>query len=349
MVILGENYALWPLLPSYEDMNLASTGKFLEAHGAHTYQFLANSTGTMTSLNGFVTGLPDVGLYVNYIMGKNGDPVDGLGIGAVMKKMGYRTQFWYGGLRSWQDIEKFTRREGFDEFHCADEFSGLGESSSWGIANGPFFEEVLKAMQKDEEDTFYFILTTSNHPPFAFDVDSKGFSRDRVAKKRGPAIPKDKKTLDQLGHIWYADDVMGKFIKAAEAYDPSTLFVVTGDHAERFNFSNDVSLWEKSGIPCFFYGAGIPTDLFAKDAAGSHLQIAPTLAELILPQGETYESLLPSLFDSRRAFNHRLYIENGQIGEEKDLKDKEFKAEIEAARTIAIWRIKNGNAIRSIE
>ena len=40
------------------------------------------------------------------------------------------------------------------------------------------------------------------------------------------------------------------------------------------------------------------------------------------------------------AFNHRLYIENGQIGEEKDLKDKEFKAEIEAARTIAIWRIK---------
>ena len=182
-------------------------------------------------------------------MGKNGDPVDGLGIGAVMKKMGYRTQFWYGGLRSWQDIEKFTRREGFDEFHCADEFSGLGESSSWGIADGPFFEEVLKAMQKDEEDTFYFILTTSNHPPFAFDVDSKGFSRDRVAKKRGPAIPKDKKTLDQLGHIWYADDVMGKFIKAAEAYDPSTLFVVTGDHAERFNFSNDVSLWEKAAFP----------------------------------------------------------------------------------------------------
>ena len=57
----------------------------------------------------------------------------------------------------------------------------------------------------------------------------------------------------------------------------------------------------------------------------------------------------PPFFDSRRAFNHRLYIENGQIGEEKDLKDKEFKAEIEAARTIAIWRIKNGNAIRSIE
>lgn len=60
-------------------------------------------------------------------------------------------------------------------------------------------------------------------------------------------------------------------------------------------FQQRCFLMGKSGIPCFFYGAGIPTDLFAKDAAGSHLQIAPTLAELILPQGETYESLLPSL------------------------------------------------------
>ena len=33
----------------------------------------------------------------------------------------------------------------------------------------------------------------------------------------------------------------------------------------------------------------------------------------------TYESLLPSLLIPWRAFNHRLYIENGQIGEEKDL------------------------------
>ena len=39
-------------------------------------------------------------------MGKHGH-LDGLGIGATMKKMGYKTVFWYGGLRSWQDIEHF--------------------------------------------------------------------------------------------------------------------------------------------------------------------------------------------------------------------------------------------------
>lgn len=120
IVILGENYALWPLLPEYRALGLAKTGEWLEANGAHTYHFLPNGNGTMTSLNGFLTGLPDIGLYVNYTMGLHGRP-DGLGIGTMMKKMGYKTVFWYGGLRSWQDIEHFTLREGFDEFHCADE------------------------------------------------------------------------------------------------------------------------------------------------------------------------------------------------------------------------------------
>lgn len=116
-------------MPEYRALGLAKTGEWLEANGAHTYYFLPNGNGTMTSLNGFLTGLPDVGLYVNYTMGKHGH-LDGLGIGATMKRMGYKTVFWYGGLRSWQDIEHFTLREGFDEFHCADELPDQGKSSS---------------------------------------------------------------------------------------------------------------------------------------------------------------------------------------------------------------------------
>lgn len=344
VVILGENYALWPLLPEYRDLGLARTGEWLEAKGAHTYHFLANGNGTMTSLNGFLTGLPDVGLYVNYMMGRHGD-VDGLGIGAVMKKMGYKTVFWYGGLRSWQDIEHFTLREGFDEFHCADELPDQGESSSWGAPDGILFEAIREQMQKDTGDTFYFILTTSNHPPFAYDVDAHGFPRDAVTAKLPPSIPSDRKTIDQLGHIWYADDVMGKFIKAVEGDDPSALFVVTGDHAERFNFATDVSLWALSGIPCYVYGDGVTPDLFTEQTAGSHLQITPTLAELILPAGSPYESLLPPLMQSDKAFNHKLYIEDGHIGDEQALQDPNLKDTIEAARTVAIWRITKGNAL----
>lgn len=338
VVILGENYALWPLLPEYDSLGLEKTGKWLETHGAHIYHFLANGNGTMTSLNGFLTGLPDIGLYVNYTMGLQGK-ASPFGIGETMKRLGYKTVFWYGGLRSWQEIDHFTLREGFDEFHCADELPNQGESSSWGVPDGILFDGIRRQMQQDTEDTFYFILTTSNHPPFAYDVDAHGFPREEVTSKLPPSIPKDKATIDQLGHIWYADQVMGNFIRQVEQDDPSVLFAVTGDHAERFNFAADVSLWALSGIPCYFYGDGIPQDFFDEQTAGSHLQIAPTLVELIAPTGSSYVSLLPPLLHSDRAFNHRLYIENGEIGEQKNLQDGEFRKYMEAARTVASWMV----------
>ena len=336
MIILGENYALWPLLPEYRPLGLAATGEWLEEHGAHTYRFLPNGNGTMTSLNGFLTGLPDVGLYVNYLIGKRA--ASPFGIGMTMKRLGYKTVFWYGGLRSWQDIEHFTRHEGFDEFHCADELPEQGISSSWGVPDAILFDGIRAQMQEDAEDTFYFILTTTP-PPFAYDVDGEGFPRAEVAAKLPPSIPDDQQTLDQLGHIWYADKVMGTFIRQTQQDDPSTLFVVTGDHAERFNFAADVSLWALSGIPCYFYGDGVPKDLFDEHTAGSHLQIAPTLSELILPAGSTYTSLLPPLTQSAQAFNHRLYIDDTGIGEERSLQDPTLSQKISAARTIASWAI----------
>lgn len=344
IVIVGENYALWPLLPEYRSLGLAKTGERLERDGAYTYHFLANGNGTMTSLNGFLTGLPDVGIYSNYVMGKNGD-VDQLGIAPLMKQMGYKTVFWYGGMKSWQDIGEFTRLEGFDEFHGADEMSSQDGTSSWGVSDEALFQAVREYMERDDGMTFHFILTTTNHPPFAYDVDSKGFPREAVTAKLPPAISNNKETVDQLGHIWYADHVMGLFIDEVRQMEPSALFVVTGDHAERFNFAADVSLMELSGIPCYFYGDGLTKEVLPPDAAGSHLQIAPTLAELILPTGSLYESILPPLMKSNRAFNHRLVIEDSIMQEQKDLADEEFNAYIEAARTVAIWRITKGNYI----
>lgn len=344
IVILGENYAVWPLLEPYKEMGLAKTGEMLAEKGMYTYQFLANGNGTMTSLNGFLTGLPDVGIYQNYLMGKHGD-VDALGIASVMKKLGYKTVFWYGGLRSWQDLGDFSQREGFDEFHCADEFTTENEATAWGVADEDLFHAVEQYMDHENAPTFHFILTTTNHPPFAYPVDAKGFPRSEVEATRPASIPSDTATMNQLGHIWYADNEIGKFISMVENKEASTLFVVTGDHAERFDFATNVSLWELSGIPCFFYGAGVSKDMLRPTDTGSHLQIAPTLAALIGPAGSTYESLLPPLMHSDRAFNHRLIIEDGRMQEQKDMTDDDFKQYIEAARTVAVWRITKGNEI----
>lgn len=342
VLVVGENYAVWPLLPQYEELGLCRRGEQFGRDGAKTYQFLSAGNGTMTSLNGLFTGLPDVGLSPNYIHTPGGS--FGTGIGMVMKKLGYKTVFWYGGLSSWQEIKAFTLREGFDEFHCADEMPQQNEGS-WGVPDGALFEAIQEYMKKDTGKTFHMIMTTTNHPPFAYDVDGAGFPRSEVTAKLPKSIPTDKETIDQLGHIWYADDVMGKFITATQQEDPGALFVITGDHGERFNFATDVSLTELSGVPCIIYGAGVTADLLPATAVGSHLQIMPTLASLILPQGAEYEALLPPLMQSQKAFNHRLVIEDGVMREAKNMQDKNYESIIQAARTVATWRIMKGNEI----
>ena len=341
VVIIGENYALWPLLPQYKDMGLCRTGEKLAREGAYTYHFLANGNGTMTSLNGFFTGLPDAYLMPNYKPAKAGEEY-ATGIGMVMKAMGYKTVFWYGGLSDWQNIGNFSREQGFDEFYSATDMPEQGQNS-WGVPDEALFEAIEKYMANDTGKTFHCIMTTSNHPPFDYDVDSKGFPRSEVVKKLPATIPTDKQTIDQLGHIWYADDVMGKFIDNVEQRDPHALFVVTGDHAERFNFSTEVSLTELNGIPCFFYGDGVTQAMLPPTMVGSHIQIMPTLATLLLPQGATYYSLLPPLQDSHEAFNYKLVLENNEIYPQKDGPDKSYEKIIDAARLIAIWRVQKGN------
>ena len=49
---------------------------------------------------------------------------------------------------------------------------------------------------------------------------------------------------------------------------------------------------------------------------------------------------------SDRAFNHRLYIEYGKIGEEKALQDIDFRHTIEAARTVASWVVNHDDGTR---
>lgn len=341
VLILGENYALWPLLPQYLDLGLATQAKWMQDRGAYTYNFLANGNGTMTSLNGFLTGLPEVGLYPNYHH-EHARDIYGTGIGPLMKKAGYKTCFWYGGLSSWQDLKAFTMREGFDEFHCADELPEQGQSS-WGVPDEALFAALERYMAQEKEPTFHFVLTTSNHPPFEYDVDRKGFPRAQVAAKLPSSIPGDKTTMNQLGHIWYADMEIGKFVKKLNSQD--TLVVLTGDHGERFSFATQVSRQENSGVPCIFYGAGVNPMLLPNTMTGSHMQLLPTLCELLLPAGSTYASLFPPLQKSDWAFNHNLVIENNQLLAEKDLHDEQHLHIINAARQVSVWRILNGNVL----
>ena len=342
VVILGESFGLWPFLPQFENLELVGECLSLQRseHGAAVKHMLPNGSGTISAVNGIVTGLPDTGLYENYQPNSMQDKYQS-GIGYIMHQLGYKTVFWYGGFSGWQNIKNFVLAQSFDEFHCADEFYYTG-GNAWGCPDKVLFDNINKYIEKQSanEKVLHVVLTSSNHPPYTIDVDKEGFQRNEVKKYLSNDIDSNEETLTELGHIWYADMCIGNFANDLKNINPKSMLVITGDHSERFSFAKEQNIETLSAVPCIFYGAGIHKEWF-ENAAGCHIQIAGTIAEMIAPAGFTYTAFWPNMFMEQSVFNHRLYADKDKV----DLltKNEEISCIADYSRSIASWRILKGD------
>ena len=348
VLVVGESFGQWPFLEQFKDLGLVDRMLALQnsAHGAHINTMLPHGSGTIIAINGLITGLPDTGLYENY------SPLSmkekyAMGIGYIMQQLGYKTVFWYGGFPGWQNIKYFSVAQSFDELHCADEFGDVG-GNAWGCPDDILLDKVAEYMAAEQAGQKYFhmILTTNNHPPYTVDVDKLGFPRESVRNKLTNAISKDDKTLTELGHIWYADKTMGDFVHKAEKKHPDSLFVITGDHSERFTFAVEQDTRTVSAIPCIFYGQGVQQNWFSDNSIGCHMQIAGTLAEILGEPGFKYSAMMPSVFaNNEYVFNHRLLADGKGIFVQDKIQDKTINEQIAAARKIGAWRVLKGNTV----
>ncbi|MDR0672110.1 MAG: LTA synthase family protein [Zoogloeaceae bacterium] len=350
--ILGENYALFPLLPEYQALGLADQGLRLQrsSQAMSVRLMLPSGSTTISAVNGLLSGLHNAGFFTNYEP-RSFKSRYAMGIGNQMKKSGYRTVFWYGGFENWQNIKRFALAQGFDEFYGASGFNDP-DGNSWGVSDKYLLQKVeerLRASGKGEK-IFTFILTTSNHTPLTIDVVKEGFDMEDVRAKLPPDIPDNAKTLRKLGHIWYADREIGRFVGRVEQMRPDTLFILTGDHAQRFEFARTVENQSLYAVPCIFFGRGVNPRWMPENTIGSHLHILPTLASLVGEPGESYSSLFPSLLaegGQTTAFNDTLWT-NGNVIAPLNAHDPDTAAiarSAQAARTVTIWRIKKGNQI----
>ena len=349
-IILGESYGLWPFLTEFNEPGayLVEQGRKYAAspQAMGTQMALAQGTGTMPAIIGLLTGMPDTGMYPNYSVGMLQEPY-GLGIGPVMKKLGYKTVFWYGGFSTWQNVKNFALEQGFDELYDASEMPS-NEINAWGVADGDMFKAISTYMDKHRgEKIINVIMTTSNHPPYSVNVAKEGYDADKVRKNLPDSIANTDKQINEMGHIWYADHVMGEFISKEEQSDPTSLFVITGDHSERFTFAREQSANVFSTIPIIFYGQDIKKEWLSQDAFGMSIQIIPTLAELVGRTGQTYEAMVPSLFNQGPfVFNHRLWMDKTGIYVEDEKMPQDYAKYMKTMRELTAWRLKHGDVIQ---
>ncbi len=360
-IILGETYAQWPLMEEYGKLNLANGLKEIikQDNAIYTSSFLPNGSFTAMAITGLVSGLSDVSVPVNYQQ-KSYERAYTTALAPQMQKLGYKVDFWYGGFPSWERIKDFTLAQGFDHFYSCADFGG-DLDNIWGTKDEYIFQAISKQLP-EEEATVHLILTVSNHPPYNLDLEKAGFDASKIIDGLPEEQKNNQELIRQLGHYWYMDKVVHDFVRDTEKRYPDSLFIITGDHADRVNISKTPTPFERYTVPLVIYGQGITKDILPKDRAGGHVNIMPTLIELIAPKDFTYYSIGDSLTkESKAGFNPAYWITPHAMGkiEHSDeyevlttTNDQQIQYEkgiaeekVSMMRTISSWLLLKGNQL----
>ena len=358
-LIVSESYANWPLLDEYAGLHIADgmKGIIKQNDTAYCSAFLPNGSSTVNALMGVTTDFADANLYLTTMVDKMQQPYS-TAFAPQMKKLGYTTKFYYAGPSSWENIERFTKAQGFDDFYSRGNINETSNGNVWGADDKDLYSLVMD--DTDDQSSFNVILNVSNHSPFEVDLKANGFDFEQVKNALDPQYRDDDQLIKELGHFWYADKMMSEFINTMRQKYPDSLFLVVGDHADRYNIEKTPAMYKRYGIPFIISGNGIDKGIFPKDAAGSQIDIMPTLIELIAPKGFEYYSVGKSLtLGNKIGANYAFGITDGYIGntDEDKFDPEEFidgkKAPDEAAvvkysdaiRAVSWWKAQYGNVI----
>ena len=355
-LIISESYANWPLLEKYASLHIADPTKELlnAADTVYCDTFLPNGSSTVSAVTGVVTGFADANLYLTTMPESFAAPYP-TAIAPTFARLGYHTDFWYAGPATWERIEPFCRAQGFEQFYSRGDFSS-DEGSVWGVDDEVLYGEVLSRIDP-EQPGLHVLLNVSNHSPYTVDLAAKGFPAEEVRAALPQEAQGDDALLKELGHYWYATQELAAFLRAAKEKFPEALFVIVGDHADRYNIEKTPSLYERYAIPFILTGHGVKKGLLDPEAAGSQIDIAPTLIELIAPRGFRYEAVGRSLTrGNRQGVNYGFWITHSAIGRTdtvplvaepiKDrpaaLDEEAMQDYINAVRALSWWRPKYG-------
>jgi phosphoglycerol transferase MdoB-like AlkP superfamily enzyme len=290
-----ESHSGWTVMPAYRQFGLSPEFSKLADEGIYFPNFLPSASGTIGSMNALITGFPDAGLNINYE--SSALKPYGSSLAAIMKQLGYKTRFFYGGFLSWQRLDSYAKNQGFDEVYGGGSMSAGTSTNEWGVDDKYLYDFILKTVD-DETPSFNFILSTSNHPPYDLPLQELGYHiKDELP---APLKATKNETVKVLGHLWYADQQGGRFVRQAEKQLDNALFAITGDHTARLQirFPGD-SVVEQTAVPFILYGPKVLNETNNKMTAGAHIDIAPTLIELATDKGFTYTAFGENLLTKK--------------------------------------------------
>lgn len=305
-LLFGESHGQSPFDSIYDSLNLMEGSKRFR-QDPHTWaldNFLAGGLISAPALATILSGVYDADLELNEnaVFWRGGSPTS---MAYQLEKLGYHTAFWYGGALNWGSLEHFVPATGFAEYHGGPEICGEDAPRTWlGVYDHLFLNAAAERIEQSPADRyeFHFLYTTSNHGPYNMPYDEYGADLERIMPDAPAALKADKTLRRKMQGIWYADQELCRFVERMRAQYPDALFIVTGDHTtglipyEYGVAGREGPSMRESWLTSFaMYHRELMPEMLAGNTIGGHLNILPTLMELIAPAGHEYHSLLPSL------------------------------------------------------
>ena len=306
-LIVGESIPQWFMDPLYMDFNICPGLRHfaVDMHTACVPNFLPAGNVSRPSISSLMSGIYDSGMELNEkeMFWNNTLPT---ALAAQIKRLGYKTIYWYGGNSSSGNFTKYGKAQGFDRIENATEFCGPQAPQTWlGVYDHVFLEEAAKRIVNMDEPTFHFVYTTTNHGPYKLEDKYLDFDAHRDLPGVGDDILNRKDGNKGLATYKYCDKAIFDFVDAMKAKFPDSLFIVTGDHSNLFGQFNNTSFLHRDYTmreirnTVFYMQHPELSQTSLPASIGTHLSIMPTIIEAIAPKGFEYYAAVPSAFDEQ--------------------------------------------------
>ena len=236
--------------------------------------------------------------------------LSGTSLAAQFRSRGYRTSFVTPSDLQWAGWKPFIGARGFDRVRDYRDLACGTLVSSWGVEDRCMVDDLIALLEQDRGGPFFMMAwSQQTHHPYEPSPGSQALPlvrepvRDAYDLGRYLNVLRD--TDAQLARLFTA-------VRAAGLAD-NTLIVVTGDHGQAFGYPHNSyiqgrTIYEEDvNVPLMLWFPGRFDAAPRPAAIGSHVDLAPTIAELTgLPAAPDWQGR--SLFDAARAPRAYFYV-----------------------------------------
>jgi len=288
----------------------------------------ANGKKSIESLPAILAGIPSLS-ETPYVLSKYSTNKI-IGLPAILKKNGYNTSFYHGGVNGTMGFDNFSHLAGCDNYYGKKEYPFKEDyDGNWGIWDEPYLQYFATQLNKKNQPFFSVIYTLSSHHPF------------KIPTKYSQKFKEGKSEI--LKCISYTDYSLKEFFNNIKKYEwyKNTLFVITADHtsgALSNIYSNKIGTYS---VPIVLYNPGDSSLIGTNNNIVQHADIMPTVLSY-LNISDTIICFGSSAFDTTK-FHFSINYINGNY----QITKKNFLLLFDGDKSVALYNFINDEYLKN--